>query len=152
MDVLSVELRSNIVEWDEGDVHAWFTTLGLPQYENQIRCASATLCLSTLMFTLYNSAPCLWRSAMPYGCRESQRNWHRDHRTAPGNLEGRVPAQARATDTDRCGPLRASLCVFSYPIESTPSNYAIAEVEERQEHLNLDRMYDLLRDQGMLLT
>lgn len=37
MDVASVELRASIQDWDEGDVHAWLTTLGLPQYENQIR-------------------------------------------------------------------------------------------------------------------
>lgn len=37
MDVSSVELRTSMLEWDEGDVHAWFATLGLPQYENQIR-------------------------------------------------------------------------------------------------------------------
>ncbi|KAI0704325.1 hypothetical protein BC835DRAFT_1262074 [Cytidiella melzeri] len=37
MDVASLELRPGIYDWDEGDVHAWLTTLGLPQYENQIR-------------------------------------------------------------------------------------------------------------------
>lgn len=50
MDVASVELRASIHDWDEADVHAWLSTLGLPQYENQIRgtssmyvCASACL-------------------------------------------------------------------------------------------------------------
>ncbi|KAI0343196.1 hypothetical protein BDW22DRAFT_1356795 [Trametopsis cervina] len=37
MDASSIELRTNIQDWDEGDVHSWLTTLGLPQYENQIR-------------------------------------------------------------------------------------------------------------------
>ncbi|KAI0091726.1 hypothetical protein BDY19DRAFT_983959 [Irpex rosettiformis] len=37
MDNASVELRGSIQDWDEGDIQAWLTTLGLPQYENQIR-------------------------------------------------------------------------------------------------------------------
>ena len=37
MDVSSLEPRTNMLEWDEGDVHAWFTSLGLTQYEKQIR-------------------------------------------------------------------------------------------------------------------
>lgn len=37
MDLSSVELRTNMLDWDEGNVHLWLTTLGLPQYENQIR-------------------------------------------------------------------------------------------------------------------
>lgn len=29
--------RSSILEWDENDVHAWFSKLGYPQYEYQIK-------------------------------------------------------------------------------------------------------------------
>ena len=35
-----VEHDKEILQWDENDVHAWFTTLGYPQYGNQIRGAS----------------------------------------------------------------------------------------------------------------
>ena len=31
------EHRTNIIEWDEVDVHAWLSKLGFPQYEQQIR-------------------------------------------------------------------------------------------------------------------
>lgn len=37
MDASTLDSRQSFLEWDESDVHAWFTKLGLPQYENQIR-------------------------------------------------------------------------------------------------------------------
>jgi protein STE50 len=43
MDATSVEPRSNILDWNESDVHNWLTTLGLPQYENQIHGACTVL-------------------------------------------------------------------------------------------------------------
>lgn len=29
--------RTSVLEWDENDVHAWFSKLGYPQYEHQIK-------------------------------------------------------------------------------------------------------------------
>lgn len=37
MDVASLELKGDVTQWDENEVHAWFTTLGYPQYGNQIK-------------------------------------------------------------------------------------------------------------------
>ena len=48
----------NILEWDEGDVHAWLSTLGFSQYESQIRgpCSEhldATFLTPTIQSTTY---------------------------------------------------------------------------------------------------
>ena len=40
MEVSSFELKADIKQWDENDVHAWLTSLGYPQYGSQIRGAS----------------------------------------------------------------------------------------------------------------
>lgn len=40
MDTPSFESRTSILQWDETDVHIWFSKLGFPQYESQIRGAS----------------------------------------------------------------------------------------------------------------
>ena len=37
MEAPALDLRANIMDWDESDVHLWLSQLGLPQYENQIR-------------------------------------------------------------------------------------------------------------------
>jgi protein STE50 len=37
MDVPTTEPKGNMLAWDETDVHVWFTKLGFPQYESQIR-------------------------------------------------------------------------------------------------------------------
>ena len=41
MDASSIELRTNILDWDENDVHNWLTKLGFPQYEQQVKGASS---------------------------------------------------------------------------------------------------------------
>ncbi|EMD38948.1 hypothetical protein CERSUDRAFT_112661 [Gelatoporia subvermispora B] len=107
-------LERNILEWDEGDVHAWFTRLGFPQYEAQI-------------------------------------NEH--------NISGEVLCFLNAdslkeigitTIGQRLAILKAVYnikLVQNIPIEA--DDYVPpSEVEERQEHLNVERLYDQLRDQN----
>lgn len=40
---MEVPTDKNILEWDEGNVQAWLTSLGYPQYESQIRGDSSDL-------------------------------------------------------------------------------------------------------------
>ncbi|GJE91066.1 hypothetical protein PsYK624_072140 [Phanerochaete sordida] len=114
MDISSVELRSNIMEWDEGDVHAWLSTLGFPQYENQIR-----------MHRVSGDVLCLMDadSLKEIGIETIGQRLAILKAVYQLKLTQQIPI-----DSDHYVP---------------PS-----EVEDRQEHLNLDRMYDLLRDQG----
>ncbi|OBZ74106.1 hypothetical protein A0H81_06013 [Grifola frondosa] len=95
MDALSTELRTSILDWDENDVHAWFTKLGFPQYEHQVK----------------------------------------EH-----NISGDVLCLLDAESLKE-------IASQNIPIE--PDHYVPpSEVEERQEHVTVDRLYDLLRDQN----
>lgn len=114
MDISSVELRSNILEWDEGDVHAWLTTLGLPQYENQIR-----------LHRVSGDVLCLLDAE---SLKEIGIETIGQRLTILKAVYQLKVAQQIPIDSDHYVP---------------PS-----EVEDRHEHLNLDRMYDLLREQG----
>ncbi|OCH87509.1 hypothetical protein OBBRIDRAFT_759549 [Obba rivulosa] len=107
-------LERSILEWGEGDVHAWFTRLGLPQYEAQIRehnISGDVLCLLD----------------------------------ADGLKEIGI-----STIGQRLAILKGVYNIKlaqHVPIES--DHYVPpSEAEERQEHLNVDRLYDLLRDQN----
>ena len=33
----STELKLNLLDWAESDVHSWLSSIGFPQYETQIR-------------------------------------------------------------------------------------------------------------------
>ena len=48
MDASSIELRTNILDWDENDVHNWLTKLGFPQYEQQVKGSCLSRSLSSL--------------------------------------------------------------------------------------------------------
>ncbi|KAL6306280.1 hypothetical protein BKA93DRAFT_729720 [Sparassis latifolia] len=104
----------SIIDWDESDVNAFFTKLGYPQYEIQIRehnISGDVLCLLD----------------------------------AEGLKEIGV-----ATIGQRLAILKGVYNIKlaqNIPIES--DHYVPpSEVDERQEYMNVDRLYDLLRDQS----
>ncbi|CCL99670.1 uncharacterized protein FIBRA_01691 [Fibroporia radiculosa] len=114
MDASSGELRTSILEWDEGDVHAYLAKLGFPQYESQVREHRITgdvLCLL--------------------------------------DAEG-LKEMGIATIGQRLSILKGVYNIKlaqGIPIES--DHYVPpSEVEERKGQLNVDRLYNLLREQS----
>ncbi|KAK7686418.1 hypothetical protein QCA50_010642 [Cerrena zonata] len=108
------EQRTNIIDWDEVDVHAWLCKLGFPQYEQQIREHNITgdvLCLLDA------------ESLKEVGI---------------------------ATIGQRLAILKAVYqlkIANNIPIES--DHYIPpSEVEDRPEQPNVDKLYNLLREQG----
>ncbi|EJF64222.1 hypothetical protein DICSQDRAFT_100982 [Dichomitus squalens LYAD-421 SS1] len=114
MDASSLELRKSILDWDENDVHAWFTYLGFPQYEQQVRehnISGDVLCLLD-----------------------------------PDSLK----EMGIATIGQRLAILKAVYNVkLSQNIPIEADHYVPpSEVDERHEHISVERLYDLLKDQG----
>ncbi|KAI0923863.1 hypothetical protein AcW1_006700 [Taiwanofungus camphoratus] len=114
MDTPSFESRTSILQWDETDVHIWFSKLGFPQYESQIRghnISGDVLCLLD----------------------------------AEGLKEVGI-----ATIGQRLAILKGVYNIKlaqGIPIEA--DHYVPpSEIEERQEHLGVDKLYNLLRDQS----
>lgn len=110
----SPDQQSNILGWDEGDVHAWLVKLGLPQYESQIR----------------------------------------EHRIS-GEILCVLDAEALkdvgiATIGQRLAILKGVYnlkLAQGIPIE--PDHYVPpSEAEERKEQVNVEKLYDLLREQS----
>ncbi|KIP10010.1 hypothetical protein PHLGIDRAFT_28697 [Phlebiopsis gigantea 11061_1 CR5-6] len=103
-----------MLDWDEGNVHLWLTTLGLPQYENQIR----------------------------------------QHRVSGDVLSLMDAESLKEIGIETIGQRLAILkavyqlkLVQQIPID-TDDYVPPSEVEGRQEHMNVDRMYELLKEQG----
>ncbi|KAI0731203.1 hypothetical protein C8Q76DRAFT_670039 [Earliella scabrosa] len=114
MDASSIELRTNILDWDENDVHNWLTKLGFPQYEQQVKehnISGDVLCMLD-----------------------------------PDSLK----EIGIATIGQRLAILKAVYNVKlaqNIPIEQ--DHYVPpSEAEERHEHISVERLYDLLKDQG----
>ncbi|KAH9935057.1 hypothetical protein B0H21DRAFT_759323 [Amylocystis lapponica] len=114
MDVSILDPRQSILEWDEADVHTWFTSLGFPQYESQIK-----------QHNISGEVLCLMDADT-------------------------LKDVGIATIGQRLAILKGVYNIKlaqNIPIE--PEHYVPpSEIEERQEHLNVDRLYDLLRDQS----
>jgi len=53
----SAELRPNLLEWTESEVHSWLSSIGFPQYETQIRGGRPP----TLLFSIPLTVPSLIR-------------------------------------------------------------------------------------------
>ncbi|KZT65738.1 hypothetical protein DAEQUDRAFT_676212 [Daedalea quercina L-15889] len=105
---------SNIMEWDESAVHAWFVKLGFPQYENHIRehrISGEVLCLLD----------------------------------AEGLKEVGI-----ATIGQRLAILKGVYNIkLAQGIRIESDHYVPpSEVEERKEQQGVDKLYDLLREQG----
>lgn len=47
----SAELRQNLLDWTESDVHSWLSSVGFPQYETQIRGGRPPTLLFTFLST-----------------------------------------------------------------------------------------------------
>jgi hypothetical protein len=79
----------HILDWDESDVHNWFSTLGYPQYERQIR--GSVLPIPTLRRSYSPSrAQNLRRCSLPTRLRGPQGSWCFYYWTTTIYPEGRV--------------------------------------------------------------
>ncbi|KZT10050.1 uncharacterized protein LAESUDRAFT_756252 [Laetiporus sulphureus 93-53] len=110
----SVDLRTSILDWDEGDVHAWLIKLGLPNYEQQIRehrISGEILC---------------WLDA-----------------------EG-LKEVGIATIGQRLAILKGVYNIkLAQGIPIEPDHYVPpSELEERKEQVNVDKLYELVREQN----
>ncbi|PCH44267.1 hypothetical protein WOLCODRAFT_77286 [Wolfiporia cocos MD-104 SS10] len=115
MEVSPSELhRTSILDWDEGDVHAWFCKLGLPQYEASIR-----------EHRMSGDALCLLDTE---GLKDM----------------GVASIGHRLTILKGVYNVKVAQGV---PIEE--GHYVPpSELEERKERFNVDKLYDLLREQS----
>ncbi|KAI1796613.1 hypothetical protein LXA43DRAFT_566626 [Ganoderma leucocontextum] len=129
MDASSIELR-HIQDWDENDVHIWLTKLGFPQYEQQVRehnISGDVLCLldpeSLKEMGIATIGQRLAILKAVYNVKLAQ--------NIPIEPDHYVPP-----------------CASSRLLVGTYLTLGTAEVEDRHEYVSVERLYDLLKDQG----
>ncbi|KAI0080129.1 hypothetical protein K474DRAFT_344864 [Panus rudis PR-1116 ss-1] len=125
-----MERQTSVLDWDTDDVYAWFCKLGLPQYEQQIKEHNITgdvLCLldaeSLKEIGISTVGQRLAILKAVYNLKIAN--------NIPIEQDHYVPP---------CEPL--------VPAYRSNSNSYIAEVEERQERLSVDKLYELIREQN----
>lgn len=146
MDVLTGELH--ILEWDESDVHNWFSSLGYPHYENQLRGLSPSLSMSAKILPIYpfDRTQNIWRCALYawFGGIEVYRRLH--YWPEASYPQGRLPNETRPEGPNWRRPLCTSLWVtsliwliFSSPVICSRSVGTHRKYLSRQTSLDCQR-------------
>lgn len=109
--------------------------------------------VSLLLNSIFHRTRYRRRCTLHHRRRWSQRSWYILRWPTTGNPEGRIPHQTCAECSHRSRPLYPSLCaetVFSTLVLSHVSLASLAESDDVLQNLSMDKLYDLIRDQGIL--
>lgn len=153
----SAELRPNLLDWTESDVHYWLSSIGFPQYETQIRGGPQRTLLFSFQSTDHSAShqriTSQAMSSLYLTLTHSRRLVLR--RLASGFRSSNTSIMSNSTTTSPSNRTTISLRVCSYTPKAHISGLThalfVAEADEKPEGLNVDKLYQLVREQGTVV-
>jgi hypothetical protein len=144
-----VPTDKSILEWDEGDVQAWLTTLGYSQYESQIRGRLPPLLRMQPVLSAHHQNITFLAMFYAYSTRKGSR------RSVSLPLANVSPSSRRCTYSKSPTMSQSRQTITFHLVSSFAGHnhflyfiFGAAEAQDRQENITLDKLHNTVRDQG----